>query len=62
LIGIVSPLSFGFQQFAAPCLPGRTTGMTEHVFVETPVLYWSVSLAISGRAIVPDPGPPKPIS
>ena len=40
----------------------RRMGMTEHAFVETPVLYWAVSLAISGRAIAPDLGPPKPIS
>jgi hypothetical protein len=46
----------------APCLPGPAMGMTEHAFAETPVLYWAVSLAISGRAIAPDPGPPKPIT
>jgi hypothetical protein len=46
----------------APCLPGPTTGVSEQVFVGTPVLYSVVSPAISGRAIVPDPDPPKPIA
>lgn len=46
----------------APCLPGPTTGMEQHAFVETPVLYWASSLAIYGRAIAPDTDPPKPIT
>src|SRR5436190_6114254 len=44
----------------ASCLPGPTAGVPELAFVGTPVLYWAVSPAISGRAIAPDPGPPKP--
>ena len=45
-----------------PCLPGPTVGLAELAFVGSPVLYWAVSPAISGRAIAPDPGPPKPIA
>jgi hypothetical protein len=46
----------------APCLPGPTVGVSELAFAGSPVLYWAVSPAISGRAITPDPGPPKPIA
>ena len=45
-----------------PCLPGPTVGLAELAFVGSPVLYWAVSPAIYGRAITPDPGPPKPIT
>ncbi len=46
----------------APCLSGATARISELAFVGTPVFYWAVSPAISGRAIPPDPGPPKPIA
>ena|SRR6266498_4096433 len=46
----------------APCLLGPTIGVSGLAFVGTPVLYWAVSPAISGRAIAPDPGPPRPIA
>ena len=46
----------------APCLPDPTVGVSELAFVGTPVLYWAVLPAIAGRAIAPDPGPPKPIA
>jgi hypothetical protein len=46
----------------APCLPSPTGGFAELAFVGLPVLYWAVSPAIYGRAITPDPGPPKPIT
>jgi hypothetical protein len=47
---------------AAPCLPNPAMDASELAFDGTPVLYWAVWPAISGRAIAPDPGPPKPIS
>src|SRR5438046_2447192 len=31
-------------------------------FEGTPVLYWAGTPAISGRALTPDPGPPRPIA
>ena len=46
----------------APCLPGPAIGVSQYAFVGTPVLYWAVSTALLGRAIAPDPGPPKPIA
>jgi hypothetical protein len=46
----------------APCLPGPTLGISELAFVGSAVLYSAVSPAIYGRAITPDPGPPKPIT
>ena len=46
----------------ASCLPGPTAGVAELAIVGSPVLYWAVSPAIYGRAITPDPGPPKPIA
>jgi hypothetical protein len=46
----------------ASCLPGPTTGVSEHAFTEAPVLYWVVSSAIVGHPVAPDPGPPKPIT
>jgi hypothetical protein len=45
-----------------PCLPGPSVGISEPAFVGLSVLYWAVSPAISGRAVIPDPGPPRPIA
>ncbi len=46
----------------APCLPNPTIDASELAFGGTPILYWAVSRAISGRAIAPDPGPSRPIA
>jgi hypothetical protein len=46
----------------APCLPNPTIAASERAFDGTPVLYWAVWPAISGRAIAPDPEPPEPIA
>jgi hypothetical protein len=46
----------------APCLPSPMIAASERAFDGTPVLYWAVSRAIYGRAVAPDPGPPKPIA
>src|SRR6266571_2194168 len=46
----------------APCLSDPTIALSEPAFVGAPVLYWAIWPAIAGRAIAPDPGPPKPIA
>src|SRR5439155_12046648 len=46
----------------APCLPARGTEASRLAFVGSPVVYRAVSPAMNGRAIAPDPRPPKPIT
>ena len=47
---------------STPCLPGPTAIVSKLAIVGSPVLYWAVSAAFHGRAVIPEPGPPKPIA